>query len=82
VIPGVPGYEPREELPAGPSDEEKLRRHREEQFTKLGFTAPQAVVLSRSKDAKGFYLYWGDVKNLLDQGCDDLIGFDIFSDGE
>ena len=50
-------------------------------FLYLGFTHPQAVELAQSKDAKGVFVYHGDVKTVLDGGCSHNVAFDIFCEG-
>jgi hypothetical protein len=36
-----------------------------EQYVRIGFTYEQACALSQARDARGFFLYWGDVEVML-----------------
>jgi hypothetical protein len=46
-----------------------LEAWRSDQFKALGFSTPSARVLARTRDRKGFFLYWGDVRELLASGA-------------
>lgn len=55
--------------------------YRLDRFLDMGFSHPQASELAQSKDANGVWIYWGDVKAVLDAGCDHNTAFDIFCEG-
>ena len=83
-FPGTPGNDgdltpdselPRRKLRISPED------FRLDRFLDMGFSHPQAAELAQSKDSKDVFIYWGDVKAVLDAGCDHNTAFDIFCEG-
>jgi hypothetical protein len=69
-----------------PPTEEKPRKWRREKYEELAFTPEQAARLADSRDSIGFFVYWGDVADVLAKvkakGVEEphLVVFDIFSD--
>ena len=54
-----------------------VSRWRFDSFLEIGFTVPQAEKLATTRGDDGFYLYPGDVKELLDRGCPPETAFDL-----
>lgn len=51
------------------ADEDPVTCHRAGNYVELGFGVEDAFGLAKTKDSKGFYIYWGNVKKMLDQGA-------------
>jgi hypothetical protein len=61
------------------SVENAARDWRVEKFVDLGFTLPQAEVLAETRDHAGFFIYWGDVDELLRRGWSHNAAFDVLA---
>lgn len=50
-------------------EEDEQTCHRAGNYLDLGFDANQAFGLARARDSKGFFIYWGDIKKMMDAGA-------------
>lgn len=60
--------EPEEQTSTATGDD-YLTGHRAGNYLELGFDVESAFGLAKAKDSKGFFIYHGSVKKMLDQGA-------------
>lgn len=60
-------------------ERDPVELYRVESFLSLGFTLPQAEKMATTRDLHGVFLWHGDVKRLLDQGCSHHTAFDLLT---
>jgi hypothetical protein len=56
-------------MPETTTVEDELTIFRAEMFAELGFKEDDAFNLAEARAEDGFHLYWGRVRNMLEQGA-------------
>jgi hypothetical protein len=64
AIAARPSTTPTPTAPASPA-----HAHRVERYLDMGFTEVDAQIMATSRDARGFFLYHGDVRRCLEAGA-------------